>query len=237
MQPNTPQTTGPIGTPEPDSPQPVGSNQHQPATFSGYEPPTPPPRHDNLRMVISTLGLVLAAFTIAFVVMFFVFRSYQVEGPSMQPSLHNGDRLIIWKLPRSLARITGHPYIPNRGDVIVFVERGLVASDGSTKQLIKRVIGVPGDRVVIKDGVVKVYNKAHPSGFTPDTSMPYGKGLSLSVDPNESVNQTIGKNEVYAMGDNRGNSLDSRVFGPVDASDIVGKLVLRMFPIGDAKKF
>lgn len=199
--------------------------------------PDPAPKKDGLRVIISTLGIILAAFLVAFLVMFFVFRSYQVDGPSMQPTLHDGDRLIIWKLPRTIARISGHPYVPHRGDIIVFVEHGLVAPDGSTKQLIKRVIGLPGDRVVVKNGTVTIYNKDHPEGFKPDTSMPYGSGLNLTIDNQEEIDETVGKDEVYAMGDNRNNSLDSRVFGPVSSSDIVGKLVFRMFPLGDMKKF
>lgn len=199
--------------------------------------PAGPPKKDSLRTIMSTLGLVLAAFSIAFVVMFFVFRSYQVEGPSMEPTLHNGDRLIIWKMPRTWARITGNAYIPNRGDIVVFAERGLVTSNGNAKQLIKRVVGIPGDRVVIEDGTVTVFNKENPDGFKPDVSMPYGEGLSLQVDPNESVDEQIGEDQVYVLGDNRNNSLDSRVFGPIHASDIVGKLILRVFPIGDAEVY
>lgn len=201
------------------------------------QPPVQPRKREGWRTVLSTVGILLAAFGVAVLVMLFVFRSYQVEGPSMQPTLHNNDRLIIWKVPRTIARITGNAYIPNRGDIIVFTEQGLMDANGSTKQLIKRVIGVPGDRVVIKNGEVRIYNKDNSDGFEPDTSMPYGKGLSLATDPEEDVDETVGSNEVFVMGDNRNNSLDSRVFGPIDADDIVGKLVLRMFPITDAERF
>ncbi len=155
----------------------------------------------------------------------------------MQPTLHNGDRLIIWKAPRTMARVTGHNYVPNRGDIIVFVEKGLMTSNGSDKQLIKRVIGLPGDRVVIKNKEVKIYNKEHPKGFDPDTTLPYGQGLNLSVSPDDEVDETLGKNQVFVMGDNRDNSLDSRVFGPLDTNDIIGKLVLRLLPLSDAKLF
>ncbi len=185
----------------------------------------------------STLGVILGAALIAILMMVFVFRSYQVDGPSMQPTLHNGDRLIIWKVPRTIAKITGNAYIPNRGDIIVFGEQGLLAPDGSTKELIKRVIGLPGDRVVIENGIVTVFNDEHPNGFRPDTTLPYGKGNDLKTDTDEKVNQTVGRNQVYVMGDNRNNSMDSRVFGPIDASDIVGKLVMRVYPLGDAERF
>lgn len=201
------------------------------------EPTPEPPKKDTWRTALSTIGILVTAFFVAFLIMFFVFRSYQVEGPSMNPTLHNDDRLIIWKFPRTWARITGETYIPNRGDVIVFAERGLTTPDGDTKQLIKRVIGLPGDRVVVKDGEVRVYNNANPDGFEPDTSMDYGKGLTLGTNPEEEVDETVGNNEVFVMGDNRDNSLDSRTFGPINADDIVGKLVLRMFPVDKAERF
>jgi signal peptidase I len=185
----------------------------------------------------STIIIIIGAGLVALFIMLFVFRSYQVDGPSMQPTLHNNDRLIIWKVPRTWAKITRNDYIPKRGDIIVFSERGLTTPDGNTKELIKRVIGLPGDRVVIENGKTKVFNKEHPDGYDPDTTLPYGKGLDLSMDNEEKIDQKIGPNQVFVMGDNRNNSLDSRVFGPISASDIVGKLVLRVFPLSDAERF
>lgn len=199
--------------------------------------PISPSETSTKRTVLSTIAIILGAFGIAILLTLYLFQSYQVEGPSMQPTLHNGDRLIIWKAPRTLARITGHTYVPNRGDIIVFVEKGLMTANGSDKQLIKRVIGLPGDRVIIKDKEVKIYNKEHPKGFDPDTTLPYGQGLNLSVSPDDEVDETLGKNQVFVMGDNRDNSLDSRVFGPLDTNDIIGKLVLRLLPLSDAKVF
>lgn len=70
------------------------------------EPTPEPPKKDTWRTALSTIGILIAAFFVAFLIMFFVFRSYQVEGPSMEPTLSNGDRLIIWKFPRTWARVT-----------------------------------------------------------------------------------------------------------------------------------
>jgi signal peptidase I len=186
---------------------------------------------------LSTIFVVLAAIGIAIVLTLFVFQSYQVDGPSMQPSLHNGDRLIIWKVPRTIARISGDAYIPNRGDVIVFSEPAITEPDGSPKQLIKRVLALPGERVVVHDGVVTVYNADYPGGFRPDTTLPYGEGINLTVDVDQDIDITIPDGEIYAMGDNRFNSMDSRIFGPVSADDIIGKLILRMYPFSDFKAF
>src|SRR5580698_6529783 len=75
--------------------------------------------------ILSTLFVIAAALALALLLITFVFQSYQVDGPSMQNTLQNNDRLIVWKVPRTLARITGDAYIPNRGDIIIFNESGL----------------------------------------------------------------------------------------------------------------
>ncbi len=186
--------------------------------------------------LFSTIGILLTALAVALLIIAFVFRSYQVDGPSMENTLQNADKLIIWKVPRTWADITGHAYIPNRGDIIVFNESGLSQFDDTqdSKQLIKRVIGLPGDHLVLSNGVYTIYNKAHPHGFEPDKTLPYGKNI-----PNTSgnVNITLGKDQLFVSGDNRPDSLDSRAFGPINASQIVGKLVLRVFPVNQAKAF
>lgn len=153
----------------------------------------------------------------------------------MQTTLYNNDRLIVWKLPRTWARITNHAYIPNRGDIIVFTEPKLSDfGQDPSKQLIKRVIGLPGDRVVVRDGIVTVYNTKHPNGFHPDTDLPYDR---KGADTDGNLETTVEDGQVFVLGDNRGNSLDSRAFGVVYADGIVGKLVVRLLPIGEMKRF
>lgn len=193
------------------------------------------PERENFLSILSTLAILLIAPVIAILLTAFVFQSYQVDGPSMQKTLYNNDRLIVWKLPKTWARITNHPYIPNRGDIIVFTDPKIadVGQDPS-KQLIKRVIALPGERVVVKDGVVTVFNEEYPDGFNPDTTLPYHReGTDTAGD----LSYTVRENEVYVLGDNRSNSLDSRTFEGVNAHDIVGKLVLRVLPISDMKVF
>src|SRR5260221_3799637 len=73
-----------------------------------------------------SIGLfIIGVALVYFFIQAFLFRSYQVDGQSMETALQNGDRLIIDKVPRSLARITNHAYIPNRGDIIVFNQAGI----------------------------------------------------------------------------------------------------------------
>jgi signal peptidase I len=221
------------------SPQPV--SPAAPPTVTPPLRPTPPTAshrkssNDNLHSILSTILVLIIAPIIAILLTMFVFQSYQVDGPSMETTLHNNDRLIVWKLSRTWARITHHTYIPNRGDIVIFtdVRLGQFGQDPE-KQLIKRVIGLPGDKVVVSGGQVTVYNAAHPNGFDPDTTLPYGGAIPSTGDDGE---WTIQRGQVFVMGDNRGNSLDSRLFGPIDATKIIGKLVVRVLPISDAKRF
>lgn len=185
----------------------------------------------------STIGIFVAAIATAIFIIMFVFRSYQVDGPSMENTLQNNDKLIIWKVPRTWADITRHDYIPGRGDVIVFNENGLSEfGQQDSKQLIKRVIGLPGDHVVVKDGSITIYNKQHPHGFDPDKTLPYGQHGSIPQTAGD-VNVKLGAHQLFVCGDNRPDSLDSRTFGPIQADQVVGKLVMRVLPISQAKAF
>lgn len=188
--------------------------------------------------IAGTAAVLLIAPAIAVLLIAFVFQPYQVDGPSMQTTLSNNDRLIVWKLPRTWARITGHNFVPKRGDVVIFNESDLGAfGDGSSKQLIKRVIGLPGERVTIQNGRYVVYNSQHPSGFQPDTNPAYGKVITDTEPETSQTTWTLGTNQIFVSGDNRPNSLDSRSFGPVTLKDVIGKLAFRILPLGQAKRF
>jgi signal peptidase I len=192
-------------------------------------------RGEGWRSVASTLLLLLIAPLIALAIAAFVIQSYQVDGESMETTLQNHDRLIVDKVPRTIARLTHHNYIPHRGDIIIFNQAGLIGGDNTgQKQLIKRVIGLPGDRVQIKGGKIAIYNDQYPGGFNPDLATGYhitAKQTSGDVDFRLQANQ------IFVCGDNRPNSEDSRFFGPINANNIVGKLVLRLVPVDKLKRF
>jgi signal peptidase I len=190
---------------------------------------------ENWRNIASTIAILLIAPLFALFLITFVFQSYLVDGPSMQTTLQDKDRLIVWKVPRTWARLTGHPYIPKRGDVVVFVEPKLERfGQSASKQLIKRVVALPGERVVVDDGTLTVYNDEHPDGFQPDETLPYGDVVHTT--PGQ-LDVTVPEGHIFVAGDNRTNSLDSRAFGPIDADNIVGKLVARFLPIDEVKRF
>jgi signal peptidase I len=222
-----PRNQGPANpTPPAEAPTPPAYNPSQQPTVSYKE------EKRSVRSLFSTIALFASAFGIAIFLNTFVIQSYQVDGQSMEHTLQNDDRLIVDKIPRTWSRITGHQYVPKRGDIIIFNMESLPGYIGQ-KQLIKRVVGLPGERVVVHDGKVTVYNSQHPNGFDPDTS-----GQSTAVQPTgQEVDQVIKSDELFVCGDNRPNSEDSRYFGPIKTNKVVAKLVLRIMPLNKAEKF
>lgn len=192
------------------------------------------PFNSDHRELLSSVGMIVSAILIALFIVSFIIQSYAVDGESMETTLQNNDRLLVNKIPRSLARLTGHSYVPHRGDIIIFNQGGLSIGNGGDKQLIKRVIGLPGDRVVIKGGSITLYNTANPKGFDPDRS-----GLYTITAPSTAgdVDLTLSPGEIFVCGDNRGNSEDSRYFGAVQVNKVVGKLFVRILPLGKSQRF
>ena len=206
-----------------DATQPITSSDNAKKTSS-------------IRGILSTVAILIAAPMIALMLTAFVFQSYEVDGPSMETTLQNHDRLIVWKLPKTVAKITHRDYIPHRGDIIIFVKHDLYEANGTQeKQLIKRVIGLPGDRVVVQNDHITIYNTEHPEGFNPDINHDYSGHIASVTSGN--IDLLIPEGQVFVDGDNRPNSLDSRAFGPIPAGDIVGKLKLRIFPVNNFKSF
>jgi len=162
----------------------------------------------------------------------FVFQAYHVVGTSMVPNLHDTDYLIISKLgyTQSLIERTfgqDRKYIPPRGQIIVFR-----FPKDTTRVFVKRVVGLPGDRVVVKNGSVTIYNQQNPNGFNPDAKYE-SKDATTLIDTDEVV-QT---GNVFVMGDNRtpNGSYDSREWGELPSSYIIGNAVLRLLPLDQVK--
>lgn len=204
------------------------------------QPPVPPvpteptteeiPKREGVWSIVGTILLIVAAPLIAVLLTLFVFQSYEVDGPSMQQTLQHQDRLIVNKIPKTMARITNSHYIPGRGDIIIFERKDLATGDFAhegSKQLIKRVIGLPGDRVVVTNNQITIYTKDRPEGYNPDEGTDYAESISIT---SGNVDLVVPEGEVFVAGDNRTNSLDSRFFGTVPSDEIIGKLVLRLWP-------
>ncbi|MCX6728806.1 MAG: signal peptidase I [Candidatus Saccharibacteria bacterium] len=165
----------------------------------------------------------------------FIFRSFSVVGPSMETTLYTGDRLVVNRVPVTIAQIENKTYIPNRGQVIVFKNPRFTDGIGD-EFIVKRVIGLPGERVVLKDGHYTVYNKQHPNGFNPDDANHGEPGSPTSGEGD----WTVPNDELFVSGDHRqGNySFDSRNgLGTIPLYDVVGPVSLRLFPLNKIRTF
>ncbi len=190
---------------------------------------------EGLRFIRQGIYIVITALFLAFISMAYILRAYQVDGQSMETTLHHGDRLIVWKAAKTWDNIRGKTYIPSRWDIVVFDRPQFTPNHSySVDHLIKRAIALPGERVTIKEGVVTVYNQEHPDGFNPDAGQDYAKSFSKTTGE---VDITVDEGEIFVLGDNRNNSLDSRRFGAIDVSHITGIAELRIAPVGSMRSF
>lgn len=188
------------------------------------------------RLWVQMVLAVIAAIGLAAVLNLFVFQSYYVDGESMAPTLHSNDRLIISKVERTWSLMKRDGYIPQRGHIVVIDGEASPTTAASAPHLIKRVVGIPGDRIVISKGTVTLYSAEYPSGTNLDTLL----GLTLDrTYSNETISVTIPDNSVYVLGDNRaeGGSYDSRAFGPVSNEFLVGRLWARILPLNHERVF
>ena len=192
-------------------------------------------KRDEIKSTLFTVLLFILAPVMAVLMIVFVFQSYVVDGSSMEPTLQNGNRVFILKLPKTIASLQDKQYIPARNEVIVFKKP---TNDGT--QLIKRVIGLPGDTVVIENGVVRVYNFENPNGFDPDAGTDYEGTLEPVDTGGRVVTEDVGEGELFVLGDNRGpgGSLDSHSgLGLVPVENVVGRLWLRYYPFSEFQTF
>lgn len=184
--------------------------------------------------LFSTIMTLILAPLVALVLVINVFQVYEVDGQSMQPALQDSDRLIILKMPRTWSKITGAPYLPDRYDIVVFSVSENLDGEKNKKQLIKRVIALPDERVVINGGQVKVFSQEHPGGYPVDTLLPQ---VSADHETLDDLDIVVPENHIFVLGDNRENSSDSRRFGTIPAKDIIGELALRFYPLDQTQTF
>lgn len=185
-------------------------------------------RHPWLKDMLGITVFLVFVFIGTLFINTFIFRSFSVVGPSMETTLKTGDRLIVNRLPVTIAQLSNKAYIPERGQIIVFKNPHFTLGIGD-EYIVKRVIAFPGERVVLKDGNFTVYNKQNPNGFNPDSNHEnqIGKPTSGNVD------MTVPEGEIFVSGDHRQESYsyDSRNgLGTIPLYDIVGPVSLRIYP-------
>lgn len=177
---------------------------------------TPPEKNVSVGSFLWELARIVV---IAFIVMigfrFFIAEPFIVSGSSMVPNYHNREYLVVNKLSYRFDE-------PARGDVIVFRY-----PKDTSQYFIKRIIGMPGEKVKVENGRVYIYNSEHPDGSALEE--PYLSNQEITFGNNDLI--TLGSDEYFVLGDNRLASSDSRVWGVLPKHDIVGTAWLRVFPL------
>lgn len=193
-------------------------------------------RHPKAKDTVSFVVFIALVLLGSLLINTFIFRSFRVEGASMKSTLYTGDRLIVNRIPVTVANLQNKSYIPERGQIIVF--KNPHYTDGLDEEyLVKRVIAFPGERVVVKNGVLTVYNDEHPDGFEPDTTFTNGTPGSPS---SGSVDMTVPEGTLFVSGDHREGSysMDSRnTLGTIPYFDIIGPVSYRIWPFAAIDKF
>lgn len=192
-------------------------------------------RHPWLKDAAGLLFFGLAVLIGTIVINTYVFRSFNVEGPSMEVTLHTGDRLIVDRLPVTWAQLQNKPYVPDRGQVIVFKNPQFTIGNPD-EYIVKRVIAFAGERVVLKDGKYTVYNNQFPNGFNPDDANHGEPGKPTTGE----VDVVVPDGTLFVSGDHRtGNySFDSRNgLGYIPLYDVVGPVSLRIYPFTGIRTF
>jgi len=195
-------------------------------------------RHPFLKDALGILVFIVCVVAGTIIINTFVFRSFSVVGPSMEQTLYTGDRLVVDRLPVTWASLQNKSYIPERGQVIVF-KNPRFHLGREDEYIVKRVIGLPGERVVLENGVFTVYNDENPNGFNPDDFNNGEPGSPTSG----TADIVVPKNEIFVAGDHReGNySYDSRNgengLGTVPSYDIVGPVSFRIYPFDKIRSF
>jgi signal peptidase I len=177
--------------------------------------PEPPRKHSGTRQVVEWLIVVGAALLVALIVRVFLFQAFFIPSESMTPTLEKHDRVIVNKLSYKLHDV-------HRGDIIVF--KTPPGQDDGVNDLVKRVIGLPGETVEFRDGSVFVNGKQLDEHYLPDGTVTAPTcGVATSV--------TVPAGHYWVMGDNRTQSKDSRCFGAIPKGDIVGRAFFRFWPL------
>ena len=172
--------------------------------------------------LLEVLEIAVIAVVAVFIVRTFLVQPFLVSGESMSPNFSNGDYVLVDEL-------TYHLRPPERGEVVVFHD----PQPGQYETyFIKRVIGLPGETVTLKNDSVTVVNSAHPQGFTLNESyLPTG----LQTAGNSTYN--LSSSTYLMFGDNRPFSYDSRSWGPLPAANIVGLVRVRLWPLSELTAF
>jgi signal peptidase I len=176
--------------------------------------------------LVEWVVLIGSALVIALLIKTFLFQAFYIPSESMRPTLNVGDRVLVNKMSYRLHDV-------NRGDIVVFeTPPNAEDANGRIKDLVKRVIALPGETIETRDGVVHVNGRQLEEPYLRNgvkTCAPNSSpGTCADVEPT-----VIPSDHVFVMGDNRGASKDGRSFGAIEESSIVGRVFVRIWPLND----
>ena len=169
--------------------------------------------------ILDFIKFAVLALIVVVPIRLFVAQPFIVSGASMVPSFESGNYLIIDELSYRFEE-------PKRGEAIVFR-----FPQEPSKFLIKRVAGLPGETIEVKGNDVTIKNEAHPEGFV------WQQGDINSTRDRGDATITLGEDEYFVLGDNRGESADSRLWGALQREFIIGRPLIRLFPLSDVGVF
>jgi signal peptidase I len=171
-----------------------------------------------LKFIFELFKLVLIVIVLAAAIRYFLISPYQVDGSSMTPTLTDKDYLLVEKVNFIFRN-------PSRGDIVVFRY-----PLNTTINYVKRIIGVAGDKITIKDGNITVSNSQYPSGVVlQENYLSTSSKTSVMGDSSEK-SWVVSEGEFFVLGDNREHSDDSRSWGIVPKENILGKVWLEVYP-------
>jgi signal peptidase I len=184
-----------------------------------------------LASLLEVVEIALIAVGAVFIVRTFFVQPFLVSGSSMIPNFQNGDYVLVDEFSYHIEPIA-------RGDIVVFHD----PQDWST-YFIKRIIGLPGEKIQIENNQITVFNTSTPNGLTLDeTYLPAGTPVSPNdCDGGNFLNDvctyTLSSSTYLALGDNRPESFDSRSWGPLPQKNIVGIVRVRLWPLNEITAF
>lgn len=170
--------------------------------------------------IVELVKIALISLAIIVPIRYFLFQPFFVRGDSMEPNFSDGQYLIVDEITYRFDK-------PKRGDVVIFK----YPKDPS-QYFIKRIVGLPSERLEIFDGSVKIYNSENSEGVLVDESY-----LPSDLKTPGKIDYKVGENEYFVLGDNRRASSDSRIWGGLPKSNLIGKVWLRGWPLARAGIF